>query len=101
LHSGGLYNAKLQGLPATCPNGDASLVLIKLPSATHGWQNGQHFVDLPFRVVNPVTREIQFKMPDAQRANIPPAYYMMFYVDCKGKPSVARMVRFDDQAKAL
>jgi hypothetical protein len=75
-------------------------VLIKLPSATHGWQNGQHFVELPFRVANSVTREIQFRTPDAQRANIPPAYYMMFYVDCKGKPSVARMVRFDDQATA-
>jgi len=24
---------------------------------------------------------------------------MLFYVDCKGKPSIARMVRFDEAAK--
>jgi hypothetical protein len=24
---------------------------------------------------------------------------MLFYVDCKGKPSVAKMVRFDDKAQ--
>jgi len=26
---------------------------------------------------------------------------MLFYVDCKGKPSKAQMVRFDDRATAL
>jgi len=24
---------------------------------------------------------------------------MLFYIDCKGNPSIARMVRFDDAAK--
>jgi hypothetical protein len=38
-------------------------------------------------------------MPSARTANLPPAYYMLFYIDCKGKPSIARMVRFDDAAK--
>jgi hypothetical protein len=33
-------------------------------------------------------------------ANVPPGYYMLFYVDCMGKPSLAQMVRFDDAAKA-
>ena len=100
LHSGVDYRVQLAGLPAPCPNGDGSLVLIKLPSATHGWENGQQFVDLPFRSGDDRS-QIQFTAPDAQRANIPPGFYMMFYVDCKGKPSVARMVRFDDGAKEV
>jgi Galactose oxidase-like, Early set domain len=100
LHSDGNYNVTLDGLPAPCSDGNGSLVLIKLPSATHGWQNGQHFVDLPFRAGSD-RRQIQFTAPNAKTANIPPAFYMMFYVDCKGKPSVARMVRFDDGAEKI
>jgi len=101
LHSRITYNVKLQGLPSTCSSPKGSLVLITLPSATHGWQNGQQFIDLSFKVVNAQAGEIQFTAPDAQHTNIPPAFYMMFYVDCKGKPSIARMVRFDDQAMEL
>ena len=99
LHSGVNYAVKLDGLPASCADRNASLVLIKLPSATHGWQNGQQFVDLPYTGVG--ATEIRFQAPDARRANIPPAFYMLFYVDCKGKPSVARIVRFDDGATEI
>lgn len=99
LHSDLKYQVDLDGLPSDCSNDKASLVLIKLPSATHGWQNGQAFVNLPFTVDTAAPTRIQFQAPNAKRANIAPAYYMMFYVDCKGKPSVARMVRFDDAAK--
>jgi hypothetical protein len=101
LHSGADYSVRLTGQPATCTSEQkASLTLIKLSSATHGWQNGQLFVDLPFRTATGAPNEIVFRTPNAKAANIPPAYYMMFYVDCRGKPSVARMVRFDDQARA-
>jgi hypothetical protein len=31
---------------------------------------------------------------------IPPAFYMLFYTDCHGKPAEAWMVRFDDEASA-
>ena len=80
--------------------GRQSLVLIKLPSATHGWENGQRFYELPAEKLtgNQVTT-LEFTMPSAQSANLPPAYYMMFYVDCRGKPSMAQMVRFDNGAK--
>lgn len=99
LHSGQEYDVQLSGLPESCPaGGEGSLVLAKLPSATHGWQNGQHFHELPFRTV-PGTDRIVFRTPDARRANLPPAYYMLFYVDCRGKPAVAQMVRFDDRAR--
>jgi Domain of unknown function (DUF1929) len=100
LHSGVDYRVTLDGLPAPCPDNEGSLVLIKLPSATHGWQNGQQFVDLPFRTGSDRT-QIRFTAPDARLTNIPPAFYMLFYVDCKGKPSVARMVRFDDGAREI
>ena len=79
--------------------GEASLALIKLPSATHGWENGQRFVALQFEAAPSHPEEIHLHTPDARHANIPPGYYMLFYVDCMGKPSVARMVRFDDQAR--
>jgi hypothetical protein len=98
LHSNSDYRVELTGLPESCPAGrQGSLVLIKLSSATHGWQNGQHFHELP--ITTTAANQITFRTPDARRANLPPAYYMLFYVDCRGKPAVARMVRFDDQAR--
>ena len=98
LHSGQRYTAKLDKLPvASQCTGQPSLALIKLPSATHGWENGQKFAEVSFAARG--ASEISFTMPDAKQANLPPAYYMLFYVDCKGKPAVARMVRFDDTAK--
>lgn len=99
IHSGDSFEAKLQDLPTGCSN-DAhrSLVLIKLPSATHGWQNGQHFYNLQLSAKSPDV--IQFTAPNIDAANLPPAYYMMFCVDCHGKPSVERMVRFDNSATA-
>ncbi|HET7234325.1 MAG TPA: galactose oxidase-like domain-containing protein, partial [Longimicrobium sp.] len=99
LHSNAEYRVELTGLPNSCRAGQqASLVLDKLSSATHGWQNGQQFHQLPFRTS--ARDEIVFRTPDARRANLPPGYYMLFYVDCHGKPAVARIVRFDDQATA-
>lgn len=99
LRSNTEFRVRLSGLPASCTAGQRpSLVLDKLSSATHGWQNGQQFHELQFRESGP--NEIVFRTPDARAANLPPAYYMLFYVDCRGKPAVARMVRFDDQARA-
>jgi Domain of unknown function (DUF1929) len=93
------YRAELSDLPPNgqCNGKEPSLVLIKLPSATHGWENGQKVVDLAI-TSGGTSKAITFTMPDAKIANAPPAYYMLFYVDCKGKPSVARMVRYDDTA---
>ena len=96
IHSGDLFNVKLRDLPACGKDDNGSLVLIKLPSATHGWQNGQHFFNLRFRALTP--SNLAFQAPDAQTENLPPAFYMMFYVDCHGKPSHASMVRFDNTA---
>lgn len=101
LKSNTNYTIRLDGLPTPSSCGasaKSSLVLIKLSSATHGWENGQEFIDLPFTSAPGNPGQVSLRTPNAKTANIPPAYYMMFYVDCRGKPSVARMVRFDDQA---
>jgi hypothetical protein len=100
FHSGTTVNATLSGLPAaSLCTGDESLAIIKLPSATHGWENGQHFAELPFRMIHVNPTVIQFEAPNLQQANLPPAFYMLFYVDCNGKPATAKMVRFDNEAQ--
>jgi hypothetical protein len=99
LHSNCQYNVHLSGLPARCLSGNKSkLVLIKLGSATHGWDGGQRLINLLFEGTSSSTM-LQFTTPDASMALIAPAFYMLFYVDCMGKPSIAQMVRFDDQAQ--
>ena len=101
LNSGQEVRVDLAGLPAACGN-PGSLALIKLPSVTHGWDAGQHFVKLPI-TGSAATAEkgwVEFQAPNTKQENIQPGYYMLFYVDCKGKPSVAKMVRFDDKATA-
>ena len=96
IHSGQTYDVAVDNIPAQCKQFSA-LVLIKLPSSTHGWENGQHFYNVP---ISRSGGKVRFTAPDAKTANLPPAYYMLFYVDCDGKPAAsALMVRFDDQAK--
>lgn len=99
LHSNSQYNVHLSGLPSKCPtDGKSKLVFIKLGSATHGWDGGQRLINLSLEGTSSSTM-LQFTTPDARIALIAPAFYMLFYVDCMGKPSVAQMVRFDDQAQ--
>jgi hypothetical protein len=99
LHSNNQYNIHLSGLPSNCPiNSKSKLVLIKLGSATHGWDGGQRLINLSFQGASTSTM-LQFTTPEARIALIAPAFYMLFYVDCMGKPSVAQMIRFDDQAQ--
>ena len=96
FHSGVDYRMGLSDLPS-CPVEKGKLVLIKLPSVTHGWQTGQELVDLDFEAA---PGGIRFTTPDARAGLIPPAFYMLFYTDCRGKPSKSWMVRFDNQAMA-
>ena len=108
FHSRYRYNITLQGLPT--PNKrcysnisntetDGSLVLIKLGSSTHGWDAAQKLYQLQFRFIDG-TNVIQTDAPDARAkdANLVPAFYMLYYVDCRDKPSHSVMVRFDDEA---
>jgi hypothetical protein len=81
-----------------CALGNGSLVLIKLGSVTHGWDSGQRLINLDIDTYRSNIGKqhelpaVTFTVPELS-ANTPPAYYMMFYVNCKGKPSKAKMVR--------
>ena len=37
-----------------------------------------------------------FETPDAEDLQIIPAFYSLFYIDCKGKPALSQSVRFDN-----
>ncbi|MFN0212791.1 MAG: galactose oxidase-like domain-containing protein [Saprospiraceae bacterium] len=98
LKSNREYEVVLGSLPANPFAKDQSLVLLKMPSVTHGGQWGQHFIKLP--IISATGNSLRFRTPDAEAELIAPGYYMMFYVDRLGKPTKAQMVRFDDQAAA-
>ncbi|WNG59959.1 DUF1929 domain-containing protein [Archangium gephyra] len=69
----------------------ASVVLIKLGSMTHGWDMGQRLVELEF-TQDLTTRTVRLNGP--KRSNTAtPGYYMLFYVNSRGQPSKALMVR--------
>ncbi|CAF1356656.1 unnamed protein product [Rotaria sordida] len=98
LRSNSQYTVNLNYLPTQCASGTKEkLVMIKLGSATHGWDNGQRLINLSFTRMSS-TSTLLLTTLDARIAFIAPAFYMMFYVDCMGKPSAAQIIRFDDQA---
>jgi len=99
LKSNKRYEVELGGVLQQEPYAqEESLVLLKLPSVTHAGQWGQHYVKLPIEKSD--GRTLSFTAPDMIKENIPPGFYMMFYVDRKGKPSISQIIRFDDEAKA-
>jgi hypothetical protein len=98
LNGENTYSLILEGLPKNQGNKEHELVLIKLPSFTHNWNNGQFFVNLDIVSVN--NNSLVFQTPNMLDELIPPGYYMMYYVDSYGKPSLSQMVRFDDKAVA-
>jgi hypothetical protein len=74
---------------------------MKLSSSTHGWDSGQSLFSLAFNLVNsrsPLSNTFKFRTPDTRKELMAPAYYHLFYVDCKGKPARSLMVRLDDYA---
>ncbi len=71
----------------------ASLVMIKLGSVTHGWDMGQRLVDLAF-TQSTSEGTVTFSAP-TNRHMSPPGYYMLFYVNSGDVPSHAAMVRLD------
>jgi hypothetical protein len=75
-----------------------SLVLVKLGSATHSFNNGQQLVDLAINnrkqidPSNPNKATISFNAPTNDHFT-PPGYYMLFYVNSAGKPSHGKIVQ--------
>jgi hypothetical protein len=74
-----------------------SVVLVKLGAVTHSFDYGQKLAELSNVNVPNVMGDkslIVFKTPE--NANLyPPGYYMMFYLNNLGKPSIAKMVKLE------
>lgn len=70
-------------------SGIARVHLIKLGSVTHANNQGQRLVPLSFSVSG---ASLQVNAPASPNI-APPGYYMLFVVDDKGTPSIARMVQ--------
>jgi len=103
LHSNLEVEMQLLHLPdvSDCPIGNfGSLVLLKLGAATHGWDSGQRLYEFTFSFDSYPTA-LGFTTPDSTAEQIVPGFYHLFYNDCKGKPSVAVSVRFDDNVESI
>ena len=77
---------------------DAKVVMIKLGSVTHGWDCGQRLADLEFTQVpeqDAAKASVTFTAPTNQHL-YPPGYYMLFYVNNQGQPSIAKVVRLGE-----
>ncbi len=72
----------------------ATVVLIKLGCVTHGWDLGQRLADLKFE--QDAEGWVKFTAPTNQNL-YPPGYYMLFYVNERGQPSRAKMVRLQEK----
>lgn len=70
---------------------NGSLVLNKLGSVTHSFDYGQRLVELASNLTEDQS-SVEFTAPTNAHL-YPPGYYMMFYLNETGKPSVAKMVK--------
>src|SRR5438067_5868505 len=66
-----------------------SVVLIRLPSVTHAFNQNQSFARLSFTKIKGGLRA----MTPADRNVAPPGHYMLFIVTSNGAPSVAKIVQ--------
>ena len=76
-------------------NDVGSLVMVKLGTITHSFDYGQRLADLSIQKVTANvdgSYTIDFTAPENPNLYTP-GYYMMFYLNSMGKPSVAEMVK--------
>jgi galactose oxidase len=72
----------------------AQVTLIRLPSVTHSFDENQRFLRMDFRA-GPGTLTVT---APANTRVAPPGHYMMFLVDGRGVPSVAKIIRIGGPA---
>jgi hypothetical protein len=90
------YGITVKDLPKLKGKKKPEVVLLKLASFTHNWDNGQFYVNLDIKSIS--GNSVSFSTPNMKDELIPPGYYMLYFIDSKGKPSHSQMVRFDDKA---
>jgi hypothetical protein len=74
----------------------ARVTLLALGSVTHAFDQHQRFLELPFTAA---TEGVNVTAPVNNLA-APPGYYMLFLLDGRGVPSVARIVKVDQVVPA-
>jgi len=67
------------------------VTLVRASAATHGLNNAQQFVELPFALEGGA---VNAQMP-ANAAEAPPGYYLLFVINDAGVPSRAKIVRIN------
>jgi len=74
-----------------------SLVMVKLGTITHSFDYGQRLADLSIqKVINNGNGSYTIDFTAPENAHLyTPGYYMMFYLNSAGKPSVAKMVQLE------
>ena len=97
LKHGEIRQVTLKNVDIQSNSDRGSLVMMKLGTITHSFDYGQRLADLSIQDVinnNDGSYTIDFTAPE--NANLyTPGYYMMFYLNGKGKPSVAKMVHLE------
>jgi hypothetical protein len=67
------------------------VVFVRLPSMTHSFSQDQRLVNLSF--MPRMDGASLDAVAPADRRHCPPGHYMMFILNAKGTPSVAKIVR--------
>jgi hypothetical protein len=82
--------------PVSTPStGIAKAVLVAPITSTHSVDTSQRYLELP--ITNTGRHQLLLKSPETA-ADAPPGYYMLFLLDAKGVPSVAKWVQLDPNA---
>ena len=79
----------------TSSTGITKAVLVAPITSTHSVDTSQRYLEVP--IVNTGRNQLLLKSPETAQA-APPGYYMLFLLDAKGVPSVAKWVKLDPEA---
>jgi galactose oxidase-like protein len=79
----------------TTSTGISKAVLVAPITSTHSVDTSQRYLELP--IVNNGRNQLLLKSPETAQA-APPGYYMLFLLDAKGVPSIAKWVQLDPNA---
>jgi len=80
---------------STTSTGVTKAVLVAPITSTHSVDTSQRILELP--IANTGKNQLLLKSPETAQ-DAPPGYYMLFLLDAKGVPSVAKWVQLDPDA---
>ena len=97
LKHGEASTVTVKNIDISSDSDKGSLAMVKLGSITHSFDYGQRLADLPIQnVINNSDGSYTMDFTTPENANLyTPGYYMLFYLNSDGKPSVAKMVQLE------